>query len=355
VTTPNHGTTVKEGVDRPPAEQAGICTFGDQVAWGEGTAKFWELESHGTSQITDVQGRLKKCLPFWKEVLGAPPNILACIENGYRLPSKFRPPSFSQNNHCSAATYQMFVDEAVQSLVINRCVMEVDQQPHVCSPLSVVSNAAGKLRLVLNLKYLNKFLHVMTFKYEDLRVAALLFERNYSMFKFDLKLGYHHVDIHPECYNLLGFQWRGTFYVFKVLPFGLSSACYLFTKLLRPLIKLWRGRGLKAIVYLDDGIVAVKGKDKAATESATVKRDLEHAGFVVNIEKCQWIPSQEIEWLGFITNLDQGEFTVPCSKLDRLKQKLFELSSVDLIGTKQIASVVGMIISMSLALGPSPA
>ena len=98
--------------------------------------------------------------------------------------------------------------------------------------------------------------------------------------------------------------------------------------------------------------MAVKGKDKAATESATVKRDLEHAGFVVNIEKCQWVPSQEIEWLGFIINLDQGEFTVPCSKLDRLKQKLFELSSVDLIGTKQIASVVGMIISMSLALGP---
>jgi len=65
--------------------------------------------------------------------------------------------------------------------------MKVDQQPHVCSPLSVVSNAVGKLRLVLNLKYLNKFLHVMTFKYEDLHVAALLFERNDYMFKFDLK------------------------------------------------------------------------------------------------------------------------------------------------------------------------
>jgi len=101
--------------------------------------------------------------------------------------------------------------------------------------------------------------------------------------------------------------------------------------------------------------VAVKGKDKAATESATVKRDLEHAGFVIKIEKCEWVPSQEIEWLGFIINLDQGEFTVPSSKLDRLKQKLFELSSVDLIGAKQTASVVGMIISMSLALGPLPA
>ena len=26
------------------------------------------------------------------------------------------------------------------------------------------------------------------------------------------------------------------------------------SKLLRPLIRLWRGRGLKAIIYLDDGM-----------------------------------------------------------------------------------------------------
>jgi len=37
--------------------------------------------------------------------------------------------------------------------------------------------------------------------------------------------------------------------VLKVLQFGLSTACYLFTKLMLPLVKHWRGRGLKAIVY----------------------------------------------------------------------------------------------------------
>ena len=72
--------------------------------------------------------------------------------------------------------------------------------------------------------------------------------------------------------KFLDFQWRDVFYVFKVLPFGLSSACYLFTKLLRPLIRLWRGRGLKAIICLDDGIVAVQGKDRALRESALVKQ-----------------------------------------------------------------------------------
>ena len=50
-----------------------------------------------------------------------------------------------------------------------------------------------------------------------------------------------------------------SFFTFVVLPFGLSSAHYVFTKIIRPLVRLWRSKGLKAIVYLDDGIVAVHG------------------------------------------------------------------------------------------------
>ena len=73
--------------------------------------------------------------------------------------------------------------------------------------------------------------------------------------------------------------------MFTVLPFGLSIACYLFTKLLRPLTRLMRGRGLKAIIYLDDGIVAVHGKDRATSESVLVKSNLENASFVINVEK----------------------------------------------------------------------
>ena len=64
---------------------------------------------------------------------------------------------------------------------------------------------------------------------------------------------------------------------------------------MRPLARYWRGRGLKAIIYLDDGIVAVKGKAEATVESAKVKQDLESAGLIVNIEKCVWEPSCKIE------------------------------------------------------------
>ena len=38
-------------------------------------------------------------------------------------------------------------------------------------------------------------------------------------------------------------------------------------------------------MYLDNGIVAVKGKNLALEESKYVKQDLESVGFVINIQK----------------------------------------------------------------------
>ena len=90
-----------------------------------------------------------------------------------------------------------------------------------------------------------------------------MFQKDDFLFKFDLKSGYHHVDIYEPHQKYLGFAWetegKVSYFVFAVMPFGLSSACYTFTKLLRLLIKYWQGLGLRAVVYLDDGIVAVKG------------------------------------------------------------------------------------------------
>lgn len=60
------------------------------------------------------------------------------------------------------------------------------------------------------------------------------------MFKFDLKSGYHHVDIFEGSQTYLGFSWNiegeDKYFVFTVLPFGIAVAPWLFTKLIRPLV-----------------------------------------------------------------------------------------------------------------------
>jgi len=62
-------------------------------------------------------------------VLHATPPILDCIENGYRLPLKFIPSSWSQKNHKSVQLQKDFVAEAVESLLNNCCIIEVQEKP----------------------------------------------------------------------------------------------------------------------------------------------------------------------------------------------------------------------------------
>jgi len=84
------------------------------------------------------------------------------------------------------------------------------------------------------------------FKYEDLRKAMQMLELGDYVFTFDLKSGYHHVDINQQHWDYLGSSWgegeTQQYYVFCVLTFGLATACYVFSKLLRPLVKYWRGQ-----------------------------------------------------------------------------------------------------------------
>ena len=90
----------------------------------------------------------------------------------------------------------------------------------------MVSNNVVKLRLLLNLRYLNQFPLKDKFKYEDLRVAMLMFQPDDYMFTFDLKSGYHHVDIHEEHWKYLGFA-SGRAQILNIMCLGYSRLALL--------------------------------------------------------------------------------------------------------------------------------
>ena len=321
----------------------------------ESVARCWEAEAtepHTQLDPISVKGRLKKCLQFWESELEAPASVLSTIESGYVLPLKSEPTPFSKQNQASARLNAQFVHQSVTDLLAGGCIKEVPEQPYICSPLSVVEGSGKKKRLVINLRHLNKFLWKQRFKYEDLRVAMLLFEQGDYLFSFDLKSGYHHVDIADHHCKYLGFAWDGHFYVLTVLPFGLATACYMFTKLLRPLVRYWRAGGLRILVYLDDGLCAVAGKVEAIEASQFVCSTLAKAGFLDHPVKSIWDPVQRLPWLGFVIDLALGQVEVPQEKLVALQHRLDQACQLALISAKQLASIVGKIISMGLAIGP---
>ena len=315
------------------------------------SARGWEVDN--SSPAVRVKGRLRGSYKFWEETLQASGPTLSIIDKGYVLPLLSIPNIFKHSNHKSVFFNYDFVNQAVSELIETGCVKLHDSMPHGCSPLLVVTNpTTGKKRLVINLRHLNKYLWKDKFKYEDMRTALMYFEKGEYIITFDLKSGYHHVDIHVESQTYLGFEWSGKHYVFTVLPFGLSSACYIFTKLLRPLVKYWRSQGIKAVIYLDDGIASVPQLEEAKRISFLMKSDLEQAGFVVHPTKCSWEPSHHAQWLGYEVNLENGSIAIPKDKIDKLKGQLEEALVGCSLSARIIASIIGKLIAMSLGIGP---
>ena len=302
-----------------------------------------------------LQGKLASCINFWKYTLCAPEEILAIIRSGYVIPLKEEPPCKIMQNHSICNKHFEFVDNSIKELLANNCIKQAIDIPHVCNPLSVVCNREGKLRLVLDLRFVNRYLWKCKFKYEDLRTVMTMFEREDYVITFDLKSGYHHVGMSQHQWKYLGFRWRSQYYVFTVLPFGLSSACYIFTKLLRPLVRFWRASGIRAVLYIDDGIVAFSSLGQAIVGAEKIRQDLSRAGLTVNARKSCFEPAQACKWLGFHLDFSVGRIFVSQEKIEALLwslQQLMKRSEGSPIPVREVAGLVGQIISMSRAVGP---
>ena len=109
------------------------------------------------------------------------------------------------------------------------------------------------------------------------------------------------------------------YFTFKVLPFGLSTACFVFTKLLRPLVTRWQSIGHVSLVCIDDGISGARDRVRARAASLIERRDLVASGLNCNEGKSNWEPRQVLEWLGYVINTILMIFQMPVRKIEKLK------------------------------------
>ena len=194
---------------------------------------------------------------------------------------------------------------AIFDLLIAGSVVECVCAPTAVNPLSVSIQASGKKTLILDLRYPNQFLMKSKIKFEDGKTMLYSFidcSQNW-LSSFDIKSGFHHIDIFPPDQEFLGFSWPKDgvirFYKFTVLAFGISIGSYIFTKVLRPLIRYWHLQAITIVVYLDDGLGVCPIFPECYSQSMAVKSDLFQAGFVANSVKSIWVPVQSLRWLGY--------------------------------------------------------
>jgi hypothetical protein len=106
--------------------------------------------------------------------------------------------------------------------------------PIVVNPLGVVPKPrSDKLRLVVNMKYVNEHLAKIVFKFEGLSDLSDMAEKGDGSVAYDLTSGYYHVPLHPDTRKYVGFKWKGIYYQYNCPPFRLSTAPWVFSKVIR--------------------------------------------------------------------------------------------------------------------------
>ena len=157
------------------------------------------LEKDGVEEDSPARsvlaGRLKAHPSFGEcyRSLGASPEIVAWVEEGYKLPF-IQDPGVPQEcaNNVSAREHMQFVRQELAKLLQMGCV-EKRAKPHFVNPLSVVYS--NKWRLVLDCsRLLNPLLSKATVRLEDLSYLPDIFQAGDFGATDDLEAGYWQVN-----------------------------------------------------------------------------------------------------------------------------------------------------------------
>ena len=174
--------------------------------------------------------------------------VLNIVKNGYELPFATVPQRKYCKNSLSTYNHVAFVTEAVQEMVKAGSAVRVQEQPLIVAALSVDDKKADKLRLIWVGRPVNVNISLSKRKWHTLHDSRHTISRGTRFIKLDLKSGYHHVPIAVHCWKYMGFEWDGEWYVYTVLPFGLSPAPEVFMKVTNVLVKKWRSEGINVIL-----------------------------------------------------------------------------------------------------------
>ena len=146
-----------------------------------------------------------------------------------------------------------------------------------------------------------------------------------------------------------GYSKVTKFFVFTVISFGLTSAPFIFTKVVKLLVKYWRFNSIKITCFLDDRIGIEYNYEEAKCKSEFVQQTLTKSGFTPNIQKSTWEPCKILTWLGIDINLSSGTLKITKCRIENILNTI-SLILWKIFSAKTLAKLNGQLISAKYVL-----
>ena len=301
-----------------------------------------------------VGGRVTLFLKNWEKVT-RDPWVLSVVKNGYQIewvqkPVQLRPPVQPTFNR----ELNALVDLEVTEMLAKGAIVTAQPVPgQYISTLFLVEKKGGGSRPVINLKRLNHLVKYEHFQMEGLGTLINLVQEGEFLSKLDLKDAYFTVPMHLRDRKYLRFQWRGKLYEFQVLPFSLSSAPRVFTRVMKAPIAFLRRLAFRNVVYLDD-FCLTNSEGNARSKTLATAWFLSKLGYVINWKKSSVHPTQREEFLGFVIDTIQLMIFLPPEKVLKITALCVDLLEKRCCSLRTLASLIEKLQNASTANLPAP-
>ena len=202
----------------------------------------------------------------------------------------------------------------VEDMLLKSAIRPVKGNPHerFYSRIFLAPKKGGKWRPVINLKPLNQFIKKQKFKMATLQSTIQDVNSGDWLVSIDLKDAYFHVPIHPSHWKYLRFAVGNDKCEVMVLPFGITTAPRVFTKMMAPAAEYIRKEmGLYNTPYLDDFLMKDKERSFLVAKSQEAINFMLDIGLVINWEKSEIVPSQDRVHVGARFRTSEGMVMLP--------------------------------------------
>ena len=339
---------VRSGVATEPMvcqEQVPICRTNE-----EPETELPSLRTEEASElITQVGGRLAMFYEQWQKIT-SDPFVLQSVQ-GYKIPftrtvtqiskPKVKFASLKEQNDCEEAINQLLKKGAIEKC--NPC------SGQFISSYFLTPKSDGSKRFILNLKKLNEFIKVEHFKMEDIRTASKLVSKNSYMIVFDLQDAYLTVPIYKKHRKYLRFEFKGNTYEFLVLPFGLCTAPYVYTKISKPVLRKLRKLGFLVVGYIDDFLLIAQSRAIYIEIFEIIRKIFCNLGFLINYKKSTLEPSKQVDFLGFTIDSESLVLKITQKRQTQLSGLLKSFIEKKECTIEQFASLIGSLVATCLA------
>ncbi|KAJ1109751.1 hypothetical protein NDU88_007110 [Pleurodeles waltl] len=264
--------------------------------------------------------------------------------SGVSAPHPARP------SYCSEE-HLLLLEQEVQVLLSKGAVELVPEQERgqgCYSRYFLIPKKDGRLRPILDLRILNWFLKQEKFKMLTLAQVLLALNDGDWMVSVDLQDAYFHIPILKSHRKYLRFVVGSQHYQFAVLPFGLTSAPQVFTKVMSVVAAELRRKGIAVFPYLDDWFIKAKSPELVLHHLQSTTQLLFDLGFSVNVPKSHLEPSQRLLFIGAVLDTTLSRAFPPPQRIQDIQALVPMFQSGTVILVLKVLRLLGLFASCIL-------